>query len=92
MSSPIPTPLTRRRGSFEFTGQWRDHVRKLPETGMGDIVVGVTLSDGRTYDQVLISDTGYVDRVRGLPDISFTEADIVKIAATHREWDWKEAP
>jgi hypothetical protein len=92
VSSPIPIPLARRRGSFEFTGQWRDHVRGLPETGMGYVVVGVTLSNGRTYDQVLISDTGYVDRVRGLPDIPFTEADIVKIVATHRKWDWKEAP
>lgn len=92
MSSPIPIPLARRRGSFEFTGQWRDHVRDLLETGMGYVVEGVTLSKGRTYDQVLISDTGYVDRVRGLPDIPFTEADIVKIVATHRKWDWKEAP
>lgn len=92
MSIPIPTPLTRRRGSFELTGQWRDHIRKLPETGMGYVVASITLGDGRTYDQVLIGDTGYVDRVRGLPDIPFTEADIVKIAATHRKWDWKEAP
>jgi hypothetical protein len=92
MSSPIPTPLTRRRGAFEFAGKWRDHVRALPETGMGYIVVSVALRDGRTFDQVLISDTGYVDRVRGLPDIPFIEDDIVKIIATHRKWDWKEAP
>jgi hypothetical protein len=84
--------LARRRGSFELTGQWREYIRRLPETGVGYIVVGVTLRDGRTYDQVLISDTGYVDRVRGLPDIPFTEADIIKIIATHRKWNWKETP
>jgi hypothetical protein len=92
MRNPIPAPLVRRRGSFEFTDQWRKYVRRLPETGMDYIVVGVALGDGRTYDRVLISDTGYVDRVHGLPDISFTEADIIKIVATHRRWIWKETP
>jgi hypothetical protein len=59
---------------------------------MGYVVVSVVLRDGRSFDQVLICDTGYVDRVRGLPDIPFAEDDIVKMTATHRKWDWKETP
>ena len=64
----------------------------MPETGMGYVVIAVTLSDGRVFDQVLISDLGIVDRVRGLSDIPFTEDDIVEIRATHQKWDWKEVP
>ena len=92
ISSPIPIPLTWRRGAFAFAGKWRDHVRALPETGMGYIVVRVVLRDGRRFDQVLLTDTGRVDRVRGLAEVPFTEDEIVEIAATHRKWDWQEVP
>ncbi len=78
--SPNPASQTWRRGAFEFAGKWRVHVRAQPETGMGYIVASMTLRDGRRFDQVLLTDTGRVDRVRGLPDIPFIEDEIVGLS------------
>ncbi|MFZ5790516.1 MAG: hypothetical protein ACOY3L_07445 [Pseudomonadota bacterium] len=80
-----------RPGAFEFCGKWMQHVKALPETGMGYTIVSVTLQDGRKFDQAVI-DSGRLVRVRGLPDVPFAEKDIVDIAATHQRWDWREAP
>jgi len=76
-----------RSGTFQFSGKWVPLVKALPETGMGYTVVNITLADGRTFSQVII-DSGSVTRVRGLPDIPFTEADVAEIKATHEKWDW----
>jgi hypothetical protein len=66
-------------------------VRNLPETGMGYTVVSITLKDGRKFDQVVI-DSGWLIRVRGLPDIPFCESDITAIKASHEKWNWHEEP
>jgi hypothetical protein len=58
---------------------------------MGYTVVRVALRDGRTFRQVLI-DSGVASRVRGLPDVPFTEDDISELEATHEKWDWAEMP
>jgi hypothetical protein len=91
MNNPVGAPSARRHGAFEFSGKWRDHVRRLPETGMGYTVIRVVLRDGRTFDQVAV-DSGMLSRVRGLREIPFTEEDIVEITANHRKWDWHETP
>lgn len=80
-----------RPGAFLFSGKWVDTVRGLSETGMGYTVVRVTLMDGRKFEQVVI-DSGYLSRVRGLPDVPFSEEDIAKIESTHEKWNWDETP
>jgi hypothetical protein len=85
------TLLRIRRGAFQFSGKWQSKVKSLPESGMGYVVVSVMLNDGRKFNQAVI-DTGVMSRVRGLPDIPFTEDDIAGIVVTHDKWDWKEVP
>ena len=80
-----------RDGAFEFSGKWLSAVRQLGETGMGYVVVSVTLKDGRRYPQVLI-DSGHLSRVRGLPHIPFVEDDIAEINQTDAKWNWDETP
>ena len=80
-----------RDGAFRFSGKWADVLQNLGETGMGYTVASVTLRDGCTFDQVVI-DSGWLARVRGLPDIPFSEADIAAIKANHQKWDWDEKP
>jgi hypothetical protein len=58
---------------------------------MGYTVVSITLKDGRRFDQVWI-DSGCLCRVKGLPDVPFTEADIASIKQTDAKWDWNESP
>jgi hypothetical protein len=67
-----------------FSGKWQAKLRQLGETGMGYTVVAVTLNDGRKFDQAVI-DSGYISRIRGLPDIPFTEDDVASIIATHEK-------
>jgi len=81
---PIPAPLTWRRGAFEFTGKWAELFRSFPETGMGYTVIGVTLQDGRMFDQVAVGNRGVVHQARGLEDIPFTQDDIIAMIATHK--------
>jgi|GEM_PF-1033690 len=80
-----------KAGAFLFSGKWVETVRKLGETGMGYTVVSVTLSDGRKFEQALI-DSGYLSRIRGLPDVPFAESDIATITRTDTKWDWSEQP
>jgi len=80
-----------RPGAFEFRGEWQQRVKALPETGMSYCVVRVVLRDGRQFEQAVI-DSGWLSRVRGLPDVPFTEEDIIDLAANHRRWHWWETP
>lgn len=78
-------------GAFVFRGKWQQKVRALPETGMGYTVVSLALRDGRRFDQAII-DSGWLSRIRGLPDIPFTEDDITDIQASHEKRAWSETP
>ena len=80
-----------RPGAFPLSAKWLEKAKNLPETGMGYTVVGVDLHDGRSYRQVVI-DGGIVLRVRGLPDVPFTESDIADFKPNHEKWDWSETP
>ena len=80
-----------RDGAFKFSGKWLPTVCKLGETGMGSVVVCVALRDGRNYPQVLI-DSGYLSRVRGLPNVPFAEDDVVEIKQADAKWNWDETP
>ncbi|HET9402727.1 MAG TPA: hypothetical protein VFO34_17405 [Candidatus Acidoferrales bacterium] len=83
------TPM--RSGSFALPKKWSLTLKEFPETGMGYLVVTVSLKDERVFEQVLI-DSGYVVRVRGLADVPFGGDEIVDIKPTHAKWDWTETP
>ena len=78
-------------GAFLFSGKWLEKVKSLGETGMGYTVVSVELKDGQKWNQFVIN-SGYLTRVRGLPNVPFNEDDITNITATHDKWDWNEKP
>jgi hypothetical protein len=80
-----------RPGAFFFSGKWADAVRALGETGIGYTVVRIKLSDGRAFDQVIV-ESGYLSRVRGLPDVPFSENDISEMTQTDAKWNWGESP
>jgi hypothetical protein len=80
-----------RNGAFLFSGNWMPLVKEFPETGMGYTVVSVTLTDGRRFSQALL-ESGCLSRVRGLPDVPFSEKDIAEIKPTHEKWNWREEP
>jgi hypothetical protein len=77
------------QGEETFIGKWKQAVLQLGETGMGYVVVSITLTDGRKFDHAII-DSGYLNRVRGIPDVPFTENDIAEIKQTDAKWDWTE--
>ena len=80
-----------RPGAFLFSGEWVPAVKALPETGQGYPVVSVELRDGRHFNQAIV-DSGYLSRIRALPNVPFVEADISGIKANHEKWDWTENP
>jgi hypothetical protein len=81
-----------RPGAFPFLdNKWIERLRQLPETGMDYWVVSISLKDGRSFNQAVV-DSGYLARIRGLPDVPFTEIDIDEIKVTHDKWDWTEKP
>ena len=80
-----------REGAFPFSGPWLERVKALGETGMGYTVVSITLADGRIFPQVVI-DSGLLMRVRGLPNVPFTESDIAIIKQNDAKWPWSETP
>ena len=80
-----------RAGAFLFSGEWKEAVSRLGETGIGYTVVSVVLKDGTRFDQVLI-ELGYLSRIRGRADIPFTEDDIAEIKRTDEKRHWIEKP
>ena len=67
--------------------RWLQHLRTIPETGMGYQIVDIELKDGRVFQQAII-DSGYVTRIRDVKQIPFFESDIFDIRATHDKWNW----
>ena len=57
---------------------------------MGYQIVFVVLRDGRKFDQVVISESAVITRVRGYKDIPFSELEIKDIRVTHKKWDWNQ--
>jgi len=70
--------------------EWIQFLKRKPETGMGYQIVSVVLEDGRKFDQVVISESALVTRVRGCKDIPFSEFEIKDIRVTHKKWDWNK--
>lgn len=72
---------------LRLSEKWGVFFRDQPETGMGYVVVSVFLSDGRRFDQAVVSD-GFLTRIRGLDVIPFCEEAIDHFVVTHAKWKW----
>ena len=71
-----------------------DQLKQAEETGIGYQVVGIKLKDGRSFDQVAVSD-GCIIEVRGHQNIPFASEDVASLAVNHKDWnfrDWSDAP
>jgi len=62
--------------------------KSLPETGMGYVIVTITLRNGTVYPQAVI-DSGFLTKIRGVDHIDFCYEDIASIKATHDRWDFR---
>jgi|SRR5215831_3550410 hypothetical protein len=78
---------------FRFhRGLWTSW-KEAEETGIGYQVVGIKLKDGRSFDQVAVSD-GCIIEVRGHHNIPFAPEDVASLAINHKDWnfrDWSDA-
>lgn len=54
---------------------------------MGYTIVTVVLRDRRRFEQCVFG-SGYISRIRGRPDVPFTDRDIENILVTHDKWDF----
>jgi hypothetical protein len=59
------------------------------ETGIGYRVVSVTLYDGRTFDQVVVSE-GCIIEVRGYKGIPFSMDELAEVRLTHKKWNFRD--
>jgi len=66
-----------------------DELQEAEETGIGYQVVGIKLKDGRSFDQVAISD-GCIVEVRGHRNIPFAPDDVASLTINHKDWNFRE--
>ena len=58
-----------------------DQLKEAEETGIGYQVVGIKLKDGRSFDQVAVSDGCFIE-VRGCRNIPFPPEEVASLAIT----------
>ena len=75
------------RTVLRLSEKWAAFFRDQPETGMDYFVVSVFLTDGRRFDQAVVSG-GFLTRIRGLEVIPFPEEAIDYFIVTHAKWKW----
>jgi hypothetical protein len=63
-----------------------------PETSQDVHVVAVTLKDGRTYEDVAVTNCSIVAAVRGFAHVPFDASDVAQLHVTHRRWGFGQQP
>lgn len=66
-----------------------DHLKRAGETGIGYQVASVELKDGRSFEQVVVSE-GFIIEVRGCKEIPFTTDDVASVSVNHKRWNFRE--
>jgi hypothetical protein len=66
------------------------HLKHGPETGIGYQVVSVKLNDGRSFDQVVVSE-GCIIEVRGFQGIPFSTDQVADVSVTHERWNFRSS-
>jgi hypothetical protein len=64
-------------------------LKKQRETGIGYQVVAVELTDGRHFDQVVVSE-GCIIAVKGFAEVPFAFHDIAKAEVNHKLWNFRK--
>ena len=65
------------------------HLKDSAETGIGYQIVSLELKDGRSFDQVVVSE-GCIIEVRGYREIPFSVEDIASITVNHNRWNFRD--
>jgi hypothetical protein len=65
-----------------------DDLKREIDTGMGYKVVSVQLCDGRSFEQVIISE-GHIIEVRGYKEIPFLPKDVASLSVNHKQWNFR---
>jgi hypothetical protein len=79
MKSLVPIPSENARD-----------LRQHKETGLGYQVVSVQLKDGRSFDQVVVSE-GCVIAVRGYADeVPFRLDEVATVKVNHKRWNFRD--
>ena len=66
-----------------------DQLKAAEETGIGYQVVGITLKDGRSFDQVVVS-AGCIVEVRGHCNVPFSPEDVASLVINHKDWNFRD--
>ena len=84
-------PSGRGVGTHLVAIPWRfvDQLKEAEETGIGYQVVGIKLKDGRSFDQVAVSD-GCIVEVRGHRNIPFAPEEVASLTINHKDWHFRE--
>ena len=64
-------------------------LRQNYETGIGYQIVSVELKDGRSFDQVVVSEGCIID-VRGYSEIPFSVDEVASISVNHNRWNFRD--
>jgi hypothetical protein len=75
---------------FPIPSRFADLLKEARETGFGYQVVSIKLTDGRSFDQVAISN-GHIIDVRGYRDIPFEPDDIASLTVNHKRWNFRRS-
>ena len=63
-----------------------------PETSEDLHVVTVTLKNGRTYEDVAVTNCSVIAAVRGYAHVPFDAGDVAQLYVTHRRWGLGQQP
>jgi hypothetical protein len=66
-----------------------DQLKRGEETGIGYQVVSVELKDGRSFDQVIVSECCIIE-VRGHAEIPFAPHDVATVSINHKRWNFRD--
>lgn len=64
-------------------------LKRGEETGIGYQVVSVELKDGRSFDQVVVSECCIIE-VRGYAEIPFAPQDVASVSINHKRWNFRD--
>jgi hypothetical protein len=65
-----------------------DRLKRGVETGIGYQIVCVELKDGRSFDQVVVSECCIIE-VRGYAEIPFAPDEIASVCINHKFWNFR---
>ena len=66
-----------------------DQLKRASETGMGYQIVAVQLKDGRSFEQVVVSECCIIE-VRGYAEIPFAPEDVASVSINHKRWNFRD--